>query len=82
MYHKDVLDNGVTIVSEEVPSVHSVAVGFWVKTGSRFEEPEDAGLSHLIEHLLFKGTAKRDAKQIAEAIEEVGGQLNAFTSKE
>jgi predicted Zn-dependent peptidase len=82
MYHKDVLDNGVTIVSEEVPSVHSVAVGFWVKTGSRFEEPEEAGLSHLIEHLLFKGTAKRDAKQIAEAIEEVGGQLNAFTSKE
>lgn len=82
MYYKDVLDNGVTIVSEEVPGVHSVAVGFWVKTGSRHEEPEEAGISHLIEHLLFKGTAKRNAKQIAEAIEEVGGQLNAFTSKE
>lgn len=82
MYYNDVLDNGVTIVSEEVPGVHSVAVGFWVKTGSRHEEPEEAGISHLIEHLLFKGTAKRNAKQIAEAIEEVGGQLNAFTSKE
>lgn len=82
MYYKDVLDNGVTIVAEEVPGVHSVAVGFWVKTGSRLEEPEEAGVSHLIEHLLFKGTAKREAKQIAEAIEEVGGQLNAFTSKE
>lgn len=82
MYHKDVLDNGVAIVSEEVPGVHSVAVGFWVRTGSRLEEPEEAGISHLIEHLLFKGTAKRNAKQIAEAIEEVGGQLNAFTSKE
>lgn len=82
MYYNDVLDNGVTIVSEEVPGVHSVAVGFWVKTGSRHEEPEETGISHLIEHLLFKGTAKRNAKQIAEAIEEVGGQLNAFTSKE
>lgn len=82
MYHKDVLDNGVTIVAEEVPGVHSVAVGFWVKTGSRLEEPEEVGISHLIEHMLFKGTAKRDARQIAEAIEEVGGQLNAFTSKE
>lgn len=82
MYHKDVLDNGVTIVSEEIPTVHSVAIGFWVRTGSRFEEPAEAGISHLIEHLLFKGTKKRSAKQIAEAIESVGGQLNAFTSKE
>jgi predicted Zn-dependent peptidase len=82
MYHKDVLDNGVVIVGEEMPGVNSVAVSFWVKTGSRFEEPEEAGISHLIEHLLFKGTRKRDAKQIAESIEEVGGQLNAFTSKE
>jgi predicted Zn-dependent peptidase len=82
MYQKDVLDNGVTIVSEEAPGVYSVAVGFWMKTGSRLEKPNEAGISHLIEHLLFKGTARRTAKQIAEAIEEVGGQLNAFTSKE
>lgn len=82
MYHKNVLDNGATIVTEEIPGVHSVAIGFWVKTGSRFEAPEEAGISHLIEHLLFKGTSKRDAKQIAESIEAVGGQINAFTSKE
>jgi predicted Zn-dependent peptidase len=82
MYHKDVLDNGVTIVSEEVPAVHSVALGIWVKTGSRLEQDDEAGISHLIEHMLFKGTKKRSAKEIAEAIEEVGGQLNAFTSKE
>lgn len=65
MYHKDVLDNGVVIVGEEMPGVNSVAVSFWVKTGSRFEEPEEAGISHLIEHLLFKGTRKRDAKQLS-----------------
>lgn len=82
MYSKDVLDNGVVIVGEEMPGVSSVAIGFWIKTGSRFEETEEAGISHLIEHLLFKGTTKRDARQIAESIEEVGGQLNAFTSKE
>lgn len=82
MYHKDVLDNGVTIISEEMSGVQSVAVGFWVGTGSRFEDPQDAGISHLIEHLLFKGTKKRTAKEIAESIESVGGQLNAFTSKE
>jgi predicted Zn-dependent peptidase len=82
MYYKDVLDNGVVIVGEEMPEVSSVAIGFWVKTGSRFEATEEAGISHLIEHLLFKGTTMRDARQIAESIEEVGGQLNAFTSKE
>lgn len=82
MYHKDVLPNGVTIVSEEMPGVQSVAVGFWVRTGSRFEKPEEMGISHIIEHLLFKGTKKRTAKEIAESIESVGGQLNAFTSKE
>lgn len=82
MYHKDVLSNGVTIVCEEVPAVHSIAIGYWVKTGSRLEAEDEAGISHLIEHLLFKGTKKRSAKEIAEAIEEVGGQLNAFTGKE
>jgi len=82
MYHKDVLDNGVTIVCEEMPNVHSIAIGYWVKTGSRLEAEDEAGISHLIEHLLFKGTKKRSAKEIAEAIEEVGGQLNAFTGKE
>lgn len=82
MFNKFVLDNGVRIVCEEMLGVRSVAIGFWIKTGSRFENSSQAGVSHLIEHLLFKGTKKRTAKQIAEAIEAVGGQLNAFTSKE
>ncbi len=82
MYNKTVLKNGVRIVSEEIPGVRSVAVGFWIGTGSRLEEKEDAGISHMIEHILFKGTKKRTAKQIAESIESLGGQLNAFTSKE
>ena len=63
MYHKDVLDNGVTIVCEEVPAVHSIAIGYWVKTGSRLEEEDEAGISHLIEHLLFKGTKKEAQKR-------------------
>ncbi len=60
----------------------SAALGFWVNTGSRNETPQEAGISHLIEHMLFKGTNKRSARQIAEAIESLGGRLNAFTSKE
>lgn len=82
MYQKIVLDNGTRISVEEMPGVRSVALGFWVGTGSRHETPKEAGISHLIEHMLFKGTSKRSAKQIAETIESVGGQLNAFTSKE
>ncbi|GAW91728.1 M16 family metallopeptidase [Calderihabitans maritimus] len=82
MYNKEVLGNGVRIVTEEIPYVHSVAIGIWVKTGSRNEPDNLHGVSHFIEHLLFKGTAKRSAKEIAEALDAVGGQLNAFTAKE
>jgi predicted Zn-dependent peptidase len=82
MIRKTVLDNGVRIVSEKVPGVRSVAIGIWVCAGSRYEANEDAGVSHLIEHLLFKGTERRTGREITEAIESVGGQLNAFTSKE
>lgn len=82
MYQKVVLANGTRIAIEEMPGVRSVAIGFWIGAGSRYENPNEAGISHLIEHMLFKGTAKRSAKQIAEAIESLGGQLNAFTSKE
>ncbi|MDH7576704.1 MAG: pitrilysin family protein [Bacillota bacterium] len=82
MYNKTVLSNGVRIVSEEMPGVRSVAFGIWIGTGSHYEDDTEAGISHLIEHLLFKGTEKRTAKEIAEAIESVGGHLNAFTSKE
>jgi predicted Zn-dependent peptidase len=79
---KKVLKNGLTIASEVMPHLRSVSLGVWVKCGSRVEEADKTGLSHFIEHLLFKGTRKRSAKDIAEAIDSVGGQLNAFTEKE
>ena len=70
------------MVTEEIPSVHSVSVGIWVEAGSRDERSEENGISHFIEHMLFKGTQRRSARQIAKEIDAVGGILNAFTSKE
>lgn len=77
-----VLGSGLRIVTETMPDVRSVAIGFWVGTGSRDEPTELAGASHFLEHLLFKGTAARAAAAIAEALDEVGGDCNAFTTKE
>lgn len=77
-----VLPNGIRVVSENVDHVQSVAVGLWCKTGSRNELDSEAGITHLIEHMLFKGTSRRTAKEIAESIEGRGGHLNAFTDKE
>ncbi|MFC4409168.1 M16 family metallopeptidase [Chungangia koreensis] len=77
-----VCENGVRIVHEFVPHVRSVSVGIWVKAGSRHELPHENGLTHFIEHMLFKGTASRTAKQIAEEFDRIGGNINAFTSKE
>ena len=74
--------SGLRIVTEEVPSVRSAAVGIWVNVGSRDEAPATAGASHFLEHLLFKGTASRTALEISSSIESVGGEMNAFTSKE
>lgn len=82
MYYKDVLPNGLRLITEEIPHVHSAVIGIWVGTGSRHEDKEIHGVSHFLEHMLFKGTKNRTAKQIAETLEAVGGQLNAFTSKE
>ena len=82
MVNKTVLGNGVRIVTEKVPAVHSVTIGVWVKTGSRHETGNESGLAHFIEHMLFKGTKKRDACEIARVIDSVGGSINAFTSKE
>lgn len=82
MYDKFTLKNGVRVVIENIPYVKSVSVGIWIKTGSRDEDEVNNGISHFIEHMLFKGTNKRSAKDIAEQIDSVGGQLNAFTSKE
>lgn len=77
-----VLPNGIRLATEVMPDVRSVAVGFWVGTGSRDEPDARAGASHFLEHLLFKGTADRSAAAIAEALDEVGGDCNAFTTKE
>jgi predicted Zn-dependent peptidase len=82
MFQKELLTNGIRIVTEEIPYVNSVSIGIWVKVGSRYENVENNGISHFIEHMLFKGTNKRSAKEIANSIDKIGGQLNAFTSKE
>lgn len=82
MYNKITLDNGLRIVTEYIPYVKSVSIGIWVEAGSRKENIENNGISHFIEHMLFKGTKNRSAKEIAESIDNIGGQINAFTSKE
>src|SRR5699024_7343099 len=74
--------NGMRIVLEPVPTVRSVTIGVWVLTGSRNENKATNGISHFLEHMLFKGTGKRTAQEIAEAFDSIGGQVNAFTSKE
>jgi predicted Zn-dependent peptidase len=74
--------NGLRIVLEKIPTVRSVSIGIWIGTGSRFESTEVNGVSHFLEHMFFKGTEKRSAQEIAEAFDGIGGQVNAFTSKE
>jgi predicted Zn-dependent peptidase len=81
-YRKSVLPNGIRILTERMPHVRSVAVGIWVGTGSRREPDDRGGISHLIEHLVFKGTATRSAEDIARTMDSVGGQMDAFTTKE
>lgn len=82
MFKKSTLDNGITVVTERIPHVRSVSLGIWVKVGSRHEGDFEKGISHFIEHMLFKGTKKRSAKDIAIEIDSIGGEMNAFTSKE
>lgn len=79
---KTQLENGVRIISEKIPGVRSVSTGIWVGVGSRHENNGQEGTAHLIEHLMFRGTKKRSASDIATALDSVGGQLNAFTTKE
>ena len=81
-YKKTVLPNGVRIITETISHVKSFSLGFWFNVGSRDETSKNNGISHVIEHMLFKGTTNRSAKQIAEEVEACGGYLNAFTSKE
>ena len=81
-YQKTILPNGIRLVSERIPHVRSVAVGVWVDTGSRHEPLPKSGVSHFIEHLVFKGTETRSAEEVAKAVDSVGGQMDAFTTKE
>ncbi len=81
-FKRSVLPNGMRVITEHVPNVHSVSVGIWVTLGSRDELPGDSGIAHFIEHMIFKGTETRSALEIAKAFDRMGGLSNAFTSKE
>ncbi|MBM7613720.1 M16 family metallopeptidase [Alkaliphilus hydrothermalis] len=82
MYKKYTLDNGLRIVTEHIPYVKSISIGVWIEAGSKHENLINNGASHFIEHMLFKGTATRSAKDLADVVDGVGGQINAFTAKE
>ncbi|MDI6704088.1 MAG: pitrilysin family protein [bacterium] len=82
MYHKHVFENGITLIVDEMSHVRSVSIGIWVKVGTKHEDSSENGISHFIEHMMFKGTRSKSAQQIAETIDGVGGQLGAFTSRE
>ncbi|MFC4077882.1 M16 family metallopeptidase [Salinithrix halophila] len=82
MIQKHTLPNGVRVVAESIPHVRSVAFGLWIGTGSRHESLDNNGISHFLEHMMFKGTKTRTARQLAETFDEIGGHVNAFTSKE
>ncbi|MCP1158105.1 M16 family metallopeptidase [Bacillus infantis] len=82
MIKKYTCQNGVRVVLENIPTVRSVAIGVWIGTGSRNEHPGNNGVSHFLEHMFFKGTKTRTAREIAESFDSIGGQVNAFTSKE
>src|SRR6187431_473843 len=82
MIVKEVLPNGLTLLTESMPHVRSVAVGVWLKRGSRHETPIQTGISHFIEHMVFKGTKNRSAETIAAQVDSIGGHMDAFTAKE
>lgn len=82
MFKKYHLNNGIPLIVERIGNVHSVALGIWIKVGSRYEPSEKNGISHFLEHMFFKGTKKRSSQDIAVEIDSIGGDLNAFTSRE
>src|SRR5262249_42931831 len=82
MIRRTVLDNGIRLLSEEVPGMPSATVGIWVENGSRDEDQQENGISHFLENLFFKGTERRTASSIAEEVDAIGGMLDAFTGKE
>src|SRR5690242_11384860 len=79
---REILPNGIRVVTERMPNVRSVSVGLWIGTGSREESPHETGISHFVEHMVFKGTKNRTAEEIARSVDSIGGGLDAFTSKE
>jgi len=79
---REVLPNGLTILTEEMLQIRSTSIGIWIKTGSRHEEAERNGISHFVEHMLFKGTTSRSAQDIARQVDSIGGNMDAFTAKE
>ncbi len=82
MFKKVILDNGLTIVMSAMPRMESISIGIWIKAGGRYEKKEQGGISHFLEHMVFKGTKKRSSKELKESIEGRGGLLNAFTGEE
>ena len=79
---RDVLPNGLRLLTERMPHVRSVSIGVWLARGSRHEPQEQSGIAHFVEHMLFKGTSTRTAEDIAQTIDSIGGQMDAFTAKE
>src|SRR6195952_5066876 len=79
---KTVLSNGLLVLTESMPHLRSISMGAWIGSGSRDEAPEVNGLSHFVEHMVFKGTTSRSARQIAREVDTIGGNLDAFTGKE
>src|SRR5260370_7512303 len=79
---RQVLPNGLTVITEQMPHIRSVAIGIWLKSGSRDEDSEWNGISHFIEHMVFKGTESRSAEAIARQVDSIGGNMDAFTATE
>src|SRR5712671_1508350 len=80
--HREVLPNGLTLITEEMEHIRSASIGIWIKTGSRDEDLPSNGISHFIEHMVFKGTQHRTAEEIARQVDSIGGNMDAFTAKE
>jgi len=80
--HRELLPNGLLVLSEEMRHIRSISIGIWIKTGSRDELPESNGISHFVEHMVFKGTTTRSARDIARQVDSIGGNMDAFTGKE
>src|SRR5271165_1514903 len=80
--HREVLSNGITVITEQMDHIRSVSMGVWLKAGSRDEQAEENGISHFVEHMVFKGTEHRSAEDIARQVDSIGGNMDAFTGKE